>query len=74
MLVSLIGNYGSDFLQKLADHYKSIGSNGGVDSTVELKFVDECCSPPLVYTFNIKRENIEWCSDTLLYDEKDFKL
>ena len=31
---------------------------------VELKFVDECCSPPLVYTFNIKRENIEWCSDT----------
>ena len=41
--------------------YDKLVTNGGVDSTVELKFVDECCSPPLVYTFNIKRENIEWC-------------
>lgn len=44
--------------------YDKLVTNGGVDSAVELKFVDECCSPPLVYTFNIKRENIEWCSDT----------
>ena len=30
VLVNLIGNYGSDFLQKLADHYKSIGSKSAI--------------------------------------------
>lgn len=47
---------------------KLISSPTALDNVVVLKFVDECCTPELVYEFNIKSDSLKWCDNSCEMD------